>query len=198
MARPAMQVVGVGIAMVIGLGIVLMLPDTAPEHEGVVREIFHLPDDVPIAHLFGSREKSGRFGRLEGIVQFTPEQWAEWSARREDPEVWTAPRFTFRDVTVTGTPTSWAFRWREGGLAVITEDRAIRWARFSFVDSQEPDGLPHAYEADRVESMCFGIEGAGPDQRIDSCVGFGHDHKPDLYVNARVDPDGHRLWFNLR
>lgn len=188
----------VAVVMAAGMVYTTMKPDGYEEHRTELMELFNLPDN---AEFVDFRSPYGRGGLqfIEGVVQFTPDQWATYTATLDHSTTWNPKGFTYREHTVTAEPDADAIRWHDGEYAWIGDGYAAFWLNWGFGQSKALQGKPSVGHAKAWKSFCWVVVHDADGQNVESCRDYKHGPKGrKFYVRAKLERENHRLFMYVR
>ena len=182
-------------------------PAVPEERRALLVEQFHLPDDVAFVGLKNHTNK-GWASSIDGIVQFTPAQFAAYEAALDDPTVWKHTPFEYRGVRADAEPEPDALKWWPGSMAILTGEMALFWVNWGHIHGQPPDGGTDVWVKGPRRSFCFAVMGERYGNRVVPCntlpangsktTRFAQGQRPELYVRGLLDLTERRLFMYVK
>lgn len=209
---------GVVLAMVVGMAVVKLQPESYEHHREHVIAQFHLPEDVEFLQFdSGYKRYGGEYATA--TIQFTPGQYLRYKDTLEDPRVWTQPPFEFNDEVIEGpTEPGWD-RWWDGDLAIIVEldksphgartreieralrgeqYKAIQWVHWGHGHGHGAEGDWSVWDAGKHSSFCWAWAEQDGKKAVRPCTAYPPTSwSPDVYVRGLLDHENKRLFVHI-
>lgn len=183
---------------IVAVTVAWCLPDSYEQHRVELVELFNLPEDVELVS-FRSPYRRGGLQNIEGVAQFSPEQWDAYVGALGDESAWNPVGFTYRRTTVTADPAPGALRWYDRHDAVIKDGFASFWVRWGFDQREEHQGKPDVTQAPAWRTLCWVVLERDSQQTVEPCRDYRHSpNGRRFYVRALLDRENRQLFMFVR
>lgn len=162
-----------------------------------LRTQFHLPVTLEFTEFSANIGKAPQRPEIQGIVQFTDEQFRSYASTLNDQNLWRPTAFQFGSSPVINEYSAQALHWREKEpMPRYGGDRLPSWGNLS---------RERIYKIKHGSHLCFaGIKvsiasiNTPPTHRIVACTQLTPSDKPIIRVLGALDSDTKTLHMSIR